>query len=105
MDNLNLKPVRRVDARGNQRWRLNGQLHRTDGPAVVWASGTQEWWVNDQRHRTDGPALMLVSGYHAWFIDDKDITKQVKKWMKDRDISWPFSDEETRVEFVLTFCG
>jgi len=48
---------------------------------------------------------MLVSGYHAWFIDDKDITKQVKKWMKDRDISWPFSDEETRVEFVLTFCG
>jgi hypothetical protein len=46
---------------------------------------------------------MLSSGYHAWFIDDKDITKQVKKWMKDHDISWPFPDEETRVEFALTW--
>jgi len=23
--------------------------------------------------------------------------------MKDRDISWPFSDEETKVEFLLTW--
>lgn len=29
------------------RWRLNGQYHRTDGPAVIWPSGTQGWYLND----------------------------------------------------------
>jgi len=47
---------------------------------VVWADGGQEWWVND-----------------------KDITKAVEKWMKSRAISWPWPDEETRVEFLLTW--
>jgi hypothetical protein len=34
-------------------WQLDGQRHRTDGPAVIWASGTQEWWLDGQRHRAE----------------------------------------------------
>jgi len=126
MDDLNLKPVRRVDARGNQRWRLNGrlhrtdgpadiaadgtqewwvhdQLHRTDGPAVIAADGTQEWWVDGQRHRTDGPAVVWSDGTQQWWMNDKNITPAVEKWLKDRAVSWPWPDEETRAEFLLTW--
>ena len=51
---------------GTKEWRLNGQRHRTDGPAVEYASGTKEWWLNGQRHRTDGPAVEYASGTEWW---------------------------------------
>jgi len=46
---------------------------------------------------------MLADGTQAWFINGKDITKEVEKWMKSRAVSWPFSNEETRAEFILTW--
>ena len=75
MDVLNQEPVCKIDQQGNQRWYLNGQCHRTDGPAVVRANGTQ-----------------------LWFINDRDITGAVEKWMNERNIRWPFSDEETSTQ-------
>jgi len=103
MDDLNPKPVCEIDKWGTRRWRLNGLLHRTDGPAVVWLDGAEQWYLNGHRHRTTGPAETYKNGNQHWFINDKDITKAVEKWIKDRDISSPFSDEETRVEFLLTW--
>jgi len=104
MDDLNPKPVRRVDSLGNQRWLSNGQLHRTDGPAIIWADGTQWWCFNGRRHRTDGPAVISADGTQQWwYLNGKDITPAVKQWLKDRAISWPWPDEETRVEFLLTW--
>ena len=52
-------------------WRLNGQRHRVDGPAVEFANGSKEWWLNGVSHRADGPAVELVSGYKAWFQNDQ----------------------------------
>jgi len=26
-------------------WKLNGNLHREDGPAVEYANGYKEWWL------------------------------------------------------------
>jgi len=92
------EPVYRVDEWGNKFWYVNNRLHRTDGPALVLADGTQVWYVNDQLHRTSGPAIIWANGTQEWFIDDKDITKEVAKWMNERNISWPFSDEETSTE-------
>jgi starvation-inducible outer membrane lipoprotein len=40
--------VMTVDADGSRLWYLNGQLHRTDGPAVEWADGSRQWWINGQ---------------------------------------------------------
>lgn len=31
---------------GNKSWRLNGELHREDGPAIEWKSGTKSWYLD-----------------------------------------------------------
>jgi len=66
-DELNSQPSCEVDEQGNQRWYSNGQLHRTAGPAVVWASGTQWWYQNGLLHRTDGPAIIAANGTQVWY--------------------------------------
>ena len=54
-----------------------GQLHRVDGPAVVWYDGgTKEWWQNGQRHRIDGPAIVHANGAQEWWINGKSYTQQ-----------------------------
>jgi hypothetical protein len=55
---------------GNRRteWRLNGKLHREDGPAVEWADGAKEWYLDGKLHREGGPALEGFSGHEEyWF--------------------------------------
>ena len=44
-------------------------LHRTDGPAMEYASGYKAWWVDGKRHRTDGPAVETTDGSKYWFIN------------------------------------
>ena len=34
------------DANGTKRWLLNGQLHRSDGPAVEFADGRTHCFLN-----------------------------------------------------------
>ncbi len=60
---------------GGQDWFLNGNLHREDGPAVIWATGTQEWWLNGKRHREDGPAYIGANGTQEWFLNGKEVPK------------------------------
>jgi hypothetical protein len=55
---------------------LNGQLHRTDGPARIHFDGYQEWWVDGKRHREDGPALVWHDGRQDWFIKGRELTQQ-----------------------------
>jgi hypothetical protein len=50
---------------------LNGQLHRTDGPAVEHANGDKAWYLNDQLHRTDDPAVEFANGTKYWYLDGK----------------------------------
>ena len=58
---------------------LNGQLHRLNGPARIYANGDQEWWVNDQ-----------------------NITTQVNSWMQTQAVVWPW-DDQTQMLFLLTW--
>jgi len=60
----------KVDRYGTKRWRLNGKLHRTDGPAVEGADGTKAWFINGKRHREDGPAIERANGSKEWWIKD-----------------------------------
>ena len=39
-----------------------GQLHCDEGPAIVRVDGTLAWYQNGKRHRTDGPAIEYASG-------------------------------------------
>ncbi len=55
-------------------WRLNGKLHRLDGPAVkiVGRDGREEWWQNGKLHRLDGPAFVdKDSGQQEWHQNGK----------------------------------
>jgi hypothetical protein len=58
-------------ADGSREWYVNGLLHRTDGPAAEWADGTRKWYLNGLLHRTDGPAVECADGLRMWWINDQ----------------------------------
>jgi len=61
----------KVDDDGTKEWRLNGQLHREDGPAEEYPNGTKKWFLNGKLHRTDGPAVENVDGTKYWYLNGK----------------------------------
>ena len=63
------QPKMMVLTDGTKEWCLNGELHRTDGPAVELADGTKEWWLEDKRHRSDGPAVEYADGRKEWWFN------------------------------------
>ncbi len=68
---MNEKPQCKVFPDGTKEWSLNGERHRSDGPALEWTDGNKEWWFNGERHRTDGPALECANGTKAWWFCGK----------------------------------
>ena len=66
-----------VDHNGTRKYYNDaGQLHRVDGPAVVWRDGGKEWYQNGLRHREDGPAVVWKSGHTEWWLNGKKYTEQ-----------------------------
>jgi hypothetical protein len=55
---------------GKREWRVDGKLHRVDGPAVERINGDKEWWFNGKRHREDGP-VEDSDNYKEWWINGK----------------------------------
>ena len=53
-----------------------GQLHREEGPAVVYSGGSCEWWQNGLRHRIDGSAVEWYDGYKEWWLNGVPYTEQ-----------------------------
>lgn len=53
----------------------NEQLHRLDGPAVMWSNtGDQMWYAYGELHRIDGPAVIL--GEHCeWHLYGRRVTQ------------------------------
>ena len=65
-----------VDCHGNRFYYNNaGLLHRTDGPAIVYADGGKAWFINGLLHRTDGHAVEYPEGSKAWFINGEELTE------------------------------
>jgi len=46
---------------GDEVWYKNGEIHRDHGPAIVRSTGSKVWYKNGKLHRTDGPAKILVN--------------------------------------------
>ena len=69
---------------------------------TINADGTQEWAVNGQYHRLNGPAYIRTDGTRAWWVRDQEITQEVKAWMIDRNVTWPW-DEDTQIQFLLAW--
>ena len=65
------EPQCKVLPNGTKEWRLNGKLHRSDGPAIEWFNGSKEWWFNGLRHRSDGPTIEWTDGHKEWWLNGK----------------------------------
>ena len=91
----------KVDKRGHKEWRLNGKLHREDGPAVEWAGGTKSWYLNGELHREDGPAIEWADGTKFWYLNgDRNREDGPAIEYADGSKSWYIDDVElTEKEF------
>jgi hypothetical protein len=71
-----IQPVITVNKYGDKFFRVNGELHRTDGPAIEWTSGKfgKEWflygkslsfnkWLDQHPHMTDEEKVMFKLQY------------------------------------------
>jgi hypothetical protein len=59
-----------TDAFGTKRWiNKRGEIHRIDGPAVIFKDGYKEWRINGNLHREDGPAVVFPDGNKQWWIN------------------------------------
>jgi hypothetical protein len=56
---------------GRQCWLMNGNYHKTDGPAIIYVDGSEEWYKNGLHHRDDGPAIIFKSGSKIYCQDGK----------------------------------
>lgn len=60
---------------GLTKYKLEGLLHRLDGPALVHANGDEEWFRNGERHREDGPACIFRNS-KRWYINGEGYTEE-----------------------------
>ena len=57
------QPKLEIDKWGHKRWRLpNGELHRTNGPAIERDDGDKYWYLND-----------------IWYTEEEFEVKMMKK--------------------------
>jgi hypothetical protein len=66
---------------GSTKWFLNGVVHREDGPAIEASDGYKAWVVNGQYHREDGPAIIYPNGSLGWYIEGREI-KTALVWIQ-----------------------
>ena len=83
-----MKSTKRIDIFHIESWELpNGDLHREDGPAVIYSNGDKEWFLNGKRHREDGPASIEINGDKEWWLNNEEYSeeeykKKIKKKMR-----------------------
>jgi len=48
----------------------SGNIHREDGPAMIFPNGTKKWYQHNKFHRENGPAIEWSDGDRYWYIND-----------------------------------
>jgi hypothetical protein len=81
-----MEPTLTINKYGTQRWWLNGNLHREDGPAIIRPDGSEWWYLNGKLHREDGPTIIHPDGTEYWWANGKHITQKVNDWANERNI-------------------
>ena len=94
------KPECKTYPNGHKEWRLNGDLHREDGPAIESANGDKEWYLNGDLHREDGPAVEFANGTKEWYLNDEKVDPEtiVDLWLA-KNIYCLYSPETDCLEF------
>ena len=63
-----------VDEDGLKLWFKDGQLHREDGPAAIWADGAKAWFKDGQWYYSFDTWL------EALYVSDEDKLFLKLKW-------------------------
>ena len=69
---------------GCKSWYLHGQRHREDGPASEYPGRSRSWYIRDERHRMDGPAIELVNGSKFWYFEGHELTEEQHTRIRSR---------------------
>lgn len=65
---MDSSPLCKIDQFGIKRYYLNGELHRTDGPAIEQEDTKyKEWLQYGIHHRIGGPAIEYTDGTKIWY--------------------------------------
>jgi hypothetical protein len=72
-----MKQGRYINSAGTEHWYINGELHREDGPAVIFPDGRGFWYLNGKLHREDGPAITFSTGTEYWFLNGKEVDPMI----------------------------
>ncbi len=60
----------------------NGQLHKLDGPALIYVNGDKSWYKHGRRHRIDGPAIEWKKVVEWYFEGKKFVCSSQKEFEK-----------------------
>ena len=52
------------------------ELHRRNGPAVIWVDGSKFWYKNDKLHREAGTACEFSNGDKYWYLNGIHYTEE-----------------------------
>jgi len=69
---------------------------------IEYPSGDTVYYLNRSLHRDDGPAVICSNGNMYYNINNKNITKEVKDWIKENNIPEVW-DNSHKILFKLTF--
>ena len=63
-------------------WEKDGELHREDGPAVVFGFGGCQYWLHGKLHRVDGPAIITAGDdpSYSWCLNGVSYSS-FSKWL------------------------
>ena len=67
---------KKIDENGDIRYfDSKNQFHRTNGPAFISLNEDKEWRINGLLHRLDGPAIEWGFGFREWWVSNKRYSK------------------------------
>ena len=88
------------DDKKGEEYRLNGLLHREDGPARIYSNGIVQWYRHGYLHRDDGPAVEANYEYCKKIVYYRDGKKHnetgpayIEKWDFEHVIKYFYDDE------------
>jgi hypothetical protein len=70
---LNISTIYHGPFNRNQIWYKNHELHREDGPALIYVNGDKFWYKNGKLHREEEPAVIYSNGDKFWYKNDRHI--------------------------------
>lgn len=84
-------------------WRrpCNENIHREDGPALIWPNGSEQWYFNGACHRIGAPAYHdPKTGAEMWYVDGKlhRLDGPAQIWPYHVEIEWHIKGEQYTFE-------